>query len=56
MTEMIKNPRVMKKAQDEVREVFRRKGSVDKTGISEMKYLKNQLLKELSDYILLFLS
>ena len=30
----------MKKAQDEVREVFSRKGSVDETGISEMKYLK----------------
>ncbi|PON43450.1 Cytochrome P450, E-class, group I [Parasponia andersonii] len=40
MAEMIKNPRVMRKAQDEVREVFRRKGSVDETGISEMKYLK----------------
>ena len=41
MAEMIKNPGVMKKAQDEVREVFSRKGSVDETGISEMKYLKS---------------
>ncbi|KAL5548602.1 hypothetical protein UlMin_003833 [Ulmus minor] len=40
MSEMIKEPEVMKKAQDEVREVFSRKGSVDETGISEMKYLK----------------
>ncbi|GMN62290.1 hypothetical protein TIFTF001_031380 [Ficus carica] len=40
MTEMIKNPRVMKKVQNEIREVFRRKGSVDETSISEMKYLK----------------
>ncbi|PON43446.1 Cytochrome P450, E-class, group I [Parasponia andersonii] len=40
MAEMIKNPRVMKRAQEEVREVFRRKGSVDETGISEMTYLK----------------
>ncbi|PON94061.1 Cytochrome P450, E-class, group I, partial [Trema orientale] len=40
MVEMIRNPRVMRKVQDEVREVFRRKGSVDETGISEMKYLK----------------
>ena len=40
MAEMIKNPSVMKKAQDEVRQVFSRKGSVDETGISEMKYLK----------------
>ncbi|PON94057.1 Cytochrome P450, E-class, group I, partial [Trema orientale] len=40
MAEMIKNPRVMKRAQEEVREVFSRKGSVDETGISEMTYLK----------------
>ena len=32
---------MMKKAQDEVREVFSRKGSVDETGLSEMKYLKS---------------
>ncbi|PON82278.1 Cytochrome P450, E-class, group I, partial [Trema orientale] len=37
----IRNPRIMKKAQDEVREVFSRKGSVDETGLSEMKYLKS---------------
>ncbi|GMN30144.1 hypothetical protein TIFTF001_041408 [Ficus carica] len=40
MAEIIKNPRVMKKVQDEVREVFNRKGSVDETGISEMTYFK----------------
>ncbi|XP_024029887.1 cytochrome P450 71D11 [Morus notabilis] len=40
MVEMIKNPRVMKKAQNEVRQVFNRKGSVDETVLSEMKYLK----------------
>ena len=40
MVEMIRNPRILKKAQEEVREVFRRKGSVDETGISEMTYLK----------------
>ncbi|KAK9212816.1 hypothetical protein WN943_002198 [Citrus x changshan-huyou] len=40
MYEMMKNPRVMKKAQAEVREVFNRKGKVDETGINEMKYLK----------------
>ena len=39
MAEMIKNPKVMKKAQDEVRQVFNRNGSVDETCISEMKYL-----------------
>ena len=37
---MMKNPRVMKKAQDEVRQVFNTKGSVDETSLSEMKYLK----------------
>ncbi|XP_024029879.1 cytochrome P450 71D9-like [Morus notabilis] len=40
MSEMIKNPRVMRKAQTEVRQVFSRKGSVDETVLSEMKYLK----------------
>nr|XP_048328595.1 cytochrome P450 71D11-like [Ziziphus jujuba var. spinosa] len=40
MSEMIKHPEVMKKAQEEVREVFNRKGSVDETSINEMKYLK----------------
>ncbi|GMN63544.1 hypothetical protein TIFTF001_032626 [Ficus carica] len=40
MVEMIRDPRMLKKAQEEVREVFRRKGSVDETGISEMTYLK----------------
>ncbi|KAL9441754.1 hypothetical protein AB3S75_020287 [Citrus x aurantiifolia] len=40
MYEMMKNPRVMEKAQAEVREVFNRKGKVDETGINEMKYLK----------------
>ena len=45
MAEMIKNPRIMKKAQDEVREVFGRKGSTDETGLTEMKYLKS-IVKE----------
>ncbi|XP_024029880.1 cytochrome P450 71D9-like [Morus notabilis] len=40
MVEMMKNPRVMKKAQDEVRQVFNEKGSVDETVLSKMKYLK----------------
>ena len=39
MTEITKNLRVMKKAQDEVRQVFIRNGLVDKTCISKMKYL-----------------
>ncbi|XP_062078741.1 cytochrome P450 71D9-like [Humulus lupulus] len=41
MSEMMKNPRTMKKAQDEVREVFNRKGFVDETGLGEMMYLKS---------------
>ncbi|PON43443.1 Cytochrome P450, E-class, group I [Parasponia andersonii] len=41
MIEMIRNPRVMKKVQDEVREVFGRKGSVDEAGLTDMKYLKS---------------
>ncbi|KAJ4725246.1 Cytochrome P450 [Melia azedarach] len=41
MCEMLKNPRVMKKAQAEVREVlFNEKGKVDEMIINEMKFLK----------------
>ncbi|CAJ1932851.1 unnamed protein product [Sphenostylis stenocarpa] len=40
MAEMIRDPRVMKKAQDEVREVFNMKGRVDETCMDELKYLK----------------
>ncbi|KAM6552644.1 hypothetical protein CsatB_013406 [Cannabis sativa] len=41
MSEMMKNPTTMKKAQEEVREVFNRKGIVDESGLGEMKYLKS---------------
>ncbi|KAL2347900.1 hypothetical protein Fmac_001900 [Flemingia macrophylla] len=40
MAEMIRNPRVLKKAQVEVREVFNIKGRVDEICIDELKYLK----------------
>ncbi|KAG8492817.1 hypothetical protein CXB51_010137 [Gossypium anomalum] len=40
MSEMIKNPRVMTKAQAEVRQVFEGKGNVDETGVHQLKYLK----------------
>ncbi|KAL6143786.1 hypothetical protein ACLB2K_054481 [Fragaria x ananassa] len=40
MSEMIKHPRIMKKAQDEVREVFNRTKQLSETSIREMKYLK----------------
>ncbi|XVF03635.1 hypothetical protein REPUB_Repub05bG0010000 [Reevesia pubescens] len=45
MIEMIKNPRVMREAQAEVRQVFEGKGNVDETGIHELKYLKS-VIKE----------
>ncbi|KAM5585305.1 cytochrome P450 71D11-like [Rosa sericea] len=45
MSEMVKNPQIMKRAQDEVREVFNRKGQVSETSIKEMKYL-NSIIKE----------
>ena len=37
---IIKNPRVPKRVQGEVREVFNRKGKVDETGIKELQFLK----------------
>ncbi|KAK8300160.1 hypothetical protein V6Z12_D05G369300 [Gossypium hirsutum] len=40
MSEMIKNPRVMTKAQAEVRQVFEGKGNVNETGVHQLKYLK----------------
>ncbi|KAL2626893.1 hypothetical protein AAZV13_07G139500 [Glycine max] len=41
MAEIIKDPRVMKKAQVEVREIFNMKGRVDEICINELKYLKS---------------
>ncbi|KAE9595376.1 hypothetical protein Lal_00031344 [Lupinus albus] len=41
MAEMIRDPRVMKKAQAEVREVFNEKERVDEIYINELKYLKS---------------
>ncbi|RYQ86797.1 hypothetical protein Ahy_B10g106427 isoform G [Arachis hypogaea] len=41
MSEMIRDPRVMEKAQAEVRELFNRIGKVDETLINELKYLKS---------------
>lgn len=45
MSEMMKNPRIMKAAQDEVRHVFDVKRNVDETGLEELKYL-NLVIKE----------
>ncbi|KAK7407753.1 hypothetical protein VNO78_09806 [Psophocarpus tetragonolobus] len=41
MAELIRHPRVMKKAQAEVREVFNMKGRVDEACMDELKYLKS---------------
>lgn len=40
MSEMVKNPNVMKKAQAEVRQAFVGKATVDEVGIQELKFLK----------------
>ncbi|KAK2985479.1 hypothetical protein RJ640_004330 [Escallonia rubra] len=45
MSEMLKNERVLKMAQNEVRETFTRKGNVDESGLHELKYLKS-VIKE----------
>ncbi|CAK8565725.1 unnamed protein product [Lathyrus sativus] len=41
MAEMIRDSRIMRKAQDEVREVFKMKGSVDENCLNELNYLKS---------------
>lgn len=40
MSEMMKNPRVMEKAQAEVRQAFDKNGNVDEIGVHELQYLK----------------
>ncbi|KDP39087.1 hypothetical protein JCGZ_00844 [Jatropha curcas] len=40
MSEMLKDSRVMKKAQDEIRQVFNQKENIDETRLDELKYLK----------------
>ena len=40
MSEMMKNPRVMEKAQAEVRQVFGKKGYVDEADLGELNYMK----------------
>ncbi|OVA20570.1 Cytochrome P450 [Macleaya cordata] len=45
MAELIKNPRVMKKAQEEIRRVVGKKSTVDKEDIYQMDYLKS-IVKE----------
>ena len=45
MSELVKNPRVMERAQAEVRSVFDGKGCVDEANLHELKYLKS-VIKE----------
>ncbi|KAJ9128521.1 hypothetical protein P3X46_034919 [Hevea brasiliensis] len=45
MSELLKNPKLMKEAQAEVRRVFDPKGTVDETRIHELKFLKS-VIKE----------
>ncbi|KAK2640198.1 hypothetical protein Ddye_027993 [Dipteronia dyeriana] len=40
VSEMLKNPRVLEKAQAEVRHVFNRKENVDEARLHELEYLK----------------
>ena len=40
MSEMVKNPQVMRRVQAEVRKVFDTKRNVDETGLHELKYLQ----------------
>ncbi|KAK1581062.1 hypothetical protein Q3G72_002723 [Acer saccharum] len=55
MSEMLKNLRVMKEAQAEVRHVFDRKGKVDETCINELKFLKAVIKETLRLHPLLHL-
>ncbi|CAI9088255.1 OLC1v1022536C1 [Oldenlandia corymbosa var. corymbosa] len=45
MLEMIKNPRILEKAQEEVREVFKEPGYIDEAYFDKLKYLKS-VIKE----------
>ena len=40
ISETLKNPRILKRAQDEVRNVFGERGNVDESRIDELKYLQ----------------
>lgn len=45
MSELLKNPKAMEKAQVEVRQVYKGEGIIDETKLHDLKYLK-QVIKE----------
>lgn len=45
MSEMLKNPRVMERAQAEIRKVFEGRENIDETMLQELSYLK-EVIKE----------
>ena len=45
MSELVKNPHKMKKAQDEVRQVYNGHKMIDETKLEDLKYLKS-VIKE----------
>ncbi|XP_042511736.1 cytochrome P450 71B10-like [Macadamia integrifolia] len=45
MAELVKNPKVMKKVQDEIRSIVGKKGKVDEADIDQLKFLK-MVIKE----------
>ncbi|CAI0440904.1 unnamed protein product [Linum tenue] len=45
MSEIMRNPRVLRKVQEEVRRTFRGKGKVDEQGLDDLKYM-NAVIKE----------
>uniref|UniRef100_A0A803MFA1 Uncharacterized protein n=1 Tax=Chenopodium quinoa TaxID=63459 RepID=A0A803MFA1_CHEQI len=52
MSELLKNPRVMEKAQAEVRRVYEESGVVDETKLQELKYLKHVVREALTRVVI----
>ncbi len=51
MSELMRNPRIMEKAQAEVRAVFGKKGKVDEAGLEELTYVKSVIKEDLRVHI-----